>query len=111
MPTELTLEIIRRPDGAVAVVASGEIDLSNVDALKRTLATATAEADDSGAPLVADLGAVEYADSAAISVLSAHAEQIDTLIVHPLLRTVFAISGLGELITIETAAADANQSN
>ena len=36
MPIELTLEISRRPDGAVTVLASGEIDLSNVEALKQT---------------------------------------------------------------------------
>lgn len=110
MPTELTLEIVHRRDGAVAVVASGEIDLSNVDALKEALDTATAEAGDSTAQLVADLGAVEYVDSAAISVLSARSEQIDTVIVHPLLKSVFAISGLSELITVQTATADANQS-
>ncbi|KWX65716.1 STAS domain-containing protein [Mycobacterium sp. NAZ190054] len=111
MPTELTIDISRRPDGAVAVVAAGEIDLSNVEELKRALAAATAEAAGGQARLVADLGAVEYVDSAAINVLSAHAEQIDTVIVHPLLNTVCTVSGLSELVTVEVAPTDANQSS
>jgi anti-sigma B factor antagonist len=107
MPTELTLDIARRPDGARAVVAAGEIDLSNVDALNRALTAATAESADG---IVVDLAAVEYVDSAVISALSAYAERIDLVIVNPLLNTVFTISGLSELVTVEPASADAGQS-
>lgn len=105
MPTALTLDITHRQDGTVVLVADGEIDLSNVDAFRRALTAATAEAADGGAGLVADLASVEYVDSAAINVLSARADQIGTLVVHPLLTTIFAISGLSELITVEPAPA------
>ena len=110
MPTELALDITRRPDGARTVVAAGEIDLSNVDALTRALAAATAEPADGDAGIVVDLAAVEYVDSAVISALSARAEQIERVIVNPLLVTVFTISGLSELVTVESASADADQS-
>ena len=110
MPTELTLDIARRPDGARTVVAAGEIDLSNVDVLNRALTAATAESADGDAGIVVDLAAVEYVDSAVISALSACAERIDTVIVNPLLVTVFTISGLSELVTVESAPADAGQS-
>ncbi|ANI40743.1 STAS domain-containing protein [Mycolicibacterium vaccae] len=109
MFTELSLDIARRPDGAVTVTAAGEIDLSNVDALKQALAAAV-ESAGSDARIVVDLAAVEYVDSAVISALSACAERIDTVIVNPLLVTVFTISGLSELVTVESAPADAGQS-
>lgn len=109
MFTELSLDIARRPDGAVTVTAAGEIDLSNVDALKQALAAAV-ESADGDARIVVDLAAVEYVDSAVISALSACAERIDTVIVNPLLVTVFTISGLSELVTVESAPADAGQS-
>ncbi|MDN4519715.1 STAS domain-containing protein [Mycolicibacterium austroafricanum] len=102
MPTALTLDIIHRADGTVVLVADGEIDLSNVDEFSRALTAATAEAV-GGAGLVADLASVEYVDSAAINVLSARAGQIGTLVVHPLLMTIFDISGLSELVTVEPA--------
>ncbi|WNG85738.1 STAS domain-containing protein [Mycobacterium sp. ITM-2016-00317] len=110
MPTELNLDITRRPDGARTVVAAGEIDLSNVDALKQALATATEESAGGDGGIVVDLAAVEYVDSAVISALSACAERIHTVIVNPLLNTVFTISGLSELVSVETASADAGQS-
>lgn len=106
MPTALTLDITRRQDGTVVLVAEGEIDLSNVDAFRRALTAAAAEAT-GGAGLVADLASVEYLDSAAINVLSARADQIGTLVVHPLLATICTISGLSELIAVRSAPADA----
>jgi anti-anti-sigma factor len=102
MPTSLTLETARGDDKKLVLIASGEIDLSNVDAFARALAAATAEADGSGETLTVDLSAVEYLDSAAINILFASADQIG-IIAHPLLMSIFNISGLTELVAVEPA--------
>lgn len=101
MPTTLTLDTTRGSDGNVALIAAGEIDLSNVDKFSKALTTAIAETH-GGTPLTVDLTAVEYLDSAAINVLFPHADQLH-LVVHPLLARVFTISGLDQLTTIEPA--------
>ena len=49
------------------------------------------------------VAAVEYVDSAAIIVLSADADAIHKVLVHPFLLTTFRISGLSELVTVEAA--------
>ena len=102
MPTSLTLDTARRNDGTPVLIAVGEIDLSNIDALNQALTTATAEAASSGGTLTVDLSAVEYLDSAAINALFAHADHI-RIIAHPLLMSILTISGLTELLTIEPA--------
>ena len=102
MPTSLTLDTARCNDGKLVLSAAGEIDLSNIDAFNQALTTATTEAASSGGTLTVDLSAVEYLDSAAINALFAHADHIH-LIAHPLLMSIFAISGLTELVTIELA--------
>ena len=101
MPTSLTLETARNRDGKLVLTAAGEIDLSNIDAFEQALATATTEAADSGETVTVDLGAVEYLDSAAINALFTYADHIH-LIAHPVLMPVFGISGLSELVTIES---------
>jgi anti-anti-sigma factor len=102
MPTSLTLDTARRSDGKLVLTAAGEIDLSNVDAFSQALTSATAELGGNGETLTVDLSAVEYLDSAAVNVLFARADRID-LIAHPLLMSIFTISGLSELVTIEPA--------
>ena len=101
MPTRLTLDTAHRDNGKFALVAAGEIDLSNIDTFTQALNTAITEAGSSGGTLTVDLSAVDYLDSAAINALFAHAEQIH-LIARPLLMRVFTISGLAELATIES---------
>jgi anti-anti-sigma factor len=101
MPTSLTVETARNDDRKLVLIAAGEIDLSNIDAFDQALATATAEAADSGETLTVDLTAVEYLDSAAINALFTHADHIQ-LIAHLVLMPVFTISGLSELVTIES---------
>jgi anti-anti-sigma factor len=103
MPTSLTLGTAHDNDGKIVLTAAGEIDLSNVDAFTRALATATSDAGGRGAPLTVDLSAVEYLDSSAINALFASADDIQ-LIVHPLLMPVLTISGLTELVTTEPAS-------
>lgn len=103
MPTLLTLDTTRGSNGQLMLVATGEIDLSNIDTFTQALAAAITEAKSSGLTLTVDLGAVKYLDSAAINALFTNAEDIHHLIAHPLLIRVFTISGLTELTTIEAA--------
>ncbi len=102
MPTSLTLNTARCDDGKLVLIAAGEIDMSNVDAFNQALGTATTEAGSTGRTLTVDLSAVEYLDSAAINALFARADHID-LIVHPMLMSIFTISGLTELVSVEPA--------
>jgi anti-anti-sigma factor len=102
MTTPLTLDTARGSAGNFVLVAAGEIDMSNIDAFSRALASATTEATGDDAALLVDLSAVEYLDSAAISILAAHADSIK-LVAHPILMPVLRVSGLAELTTIEAA--------
>ncbi|OBG73570.1 anti-anti-sigma factor [Mycobacterium sp. E2462] len=102
MATTLTLDTARRNTGELVLVAAGEIDLSNIDAFNNALASASAAAVGTGEPLVVDLSAVEYLDSAAINALFLRADHIQ-LIAHPLLMSTFTISGLSELVSISAA--------
>lgn len=92
MTTPLTLTPGRRPDGAAVLTAVGEIDMSNTDALSAAL-------DEVSGPLVLDLTAVEYLDSAGLSVLFEHADNL-TLIANPLLAPVLTISGFADIATV-----------
>jgi anti-anti-sigma factor len=103
MPTSLALETARCNDGKHVLIATGEIDLSNIDDFKEALITATTQAASGGALLTVDLSAVEYLDSAAINVLYARAEHVEQLLAHPLLLTSLTVSGLAELIPTRPA--------
>ena len=102
MSTPLTLRSARRPDGRALVTAVGEIDMSNSGALAAALDTARED----GGELVLDLTAVEYLDSAGLSVLFAHADHLE-LIAPLLLEPVLTLSGLPELATVRLAPPDA----
>ncbi|MEY7976926.1 STAS domain-containing protein [Streptomyces pilosus] len=92
MTTPLTLTPGRRPDGTALLTVAGEIDMNNVD----ELATAIASTD---GRLVIDLTAVEYLDSAGLSVLFQYTDRIE-LVVTPLLAPVLEITGLADLTTV-----------
>ncbi|MEU5251884.1 STAS domain-containing protein [Streptomyces longwoodensis] len=92
MTTPLTLVPGRRPDGTHHLAVSGEIDMSNIDALADALST-------TAGPLVLDLTDVEYLDSAGLSVLFTHADRLE-LIATPLLAPVLRVSGLTDLTTV-----------
>lgn len=100
MTTPLTIDVDRRDGGTLALVASGEIDLSNVHTFARALDEAIAGS--SGTQVTVDLSAVDYLDSGGINVLFDKADHI-RLIVKPLLMPVLTISGLTELATVEAA--------
>ncbi|MBY8870686.1 STAS domain-containing protein [Micromonospora sp. PLK6-60] len=96
MTTALTLTTSSRPDGVRVLTAVGEIDMSNAASFATALGDAvTAD----GAPLVVDLTAVEYLDSAGLSVLFPHADRI-ALVASPLLEPLLTISGLADLTTV-----------
>jgi anti-anti-sigma factor len=109
MSTSLTLDTARSKDGDFALIAAGEIDMSNIDTFNQALTTATTQTADSGGTLTVDLGAVEYLDSGAINALVARADLI-RIIAHPLLMSALTVSGLTELVTVESAPPPAGQS-
>lgn len=100
MSTPLSLNVDRRDGGVFALVAVGEIDLSNVHTFARALDDAIAERGDQ--MVTVDLSAVDYIDSGGINVLFNCADHI-RLIVKPLLMPVLTISGLTDLATVEPA--------
>jgi anti-anti-sigma factor len=102
MSTPLTLDTVRHNDGRLVLTAVGEIDLSNIDAFDDALTAATTESVGSGETLTVDLSDLEYLDSAAVNALFARADHI-RVIAHPLLMSIFTISGLTELATVEPA--------
>jgi anti-anti-sigma factor len=100
MSASLTLDTLRRGDGKLVLIATGEIDLSNIDTFNQVLSRFTTEAASSAAKLTVDLTAVEYLDSAAINALYNLADHIH-LIANPVLMRSLTVSGLAELVTIE----------
>ncbi|GAA1512971.1 STAS domain-containing protein [Sphaerisporangium rubeum] len=98
MTTPLTLVSAERPDGTPVLTVTGEIDMSNAGTLDEALAESTG-----AGPLLVDMRAVEYLDSAGLTVLFSHAERI-RLVANPLLAPVLTISGLTEMTTVEGIA-------
>jgi anti-anti-sigma factor len=103
MTTPLNLDITRSNDGQVVVMASGEIDQSNIHTFEQVLATGTMQAAGSGEALTVDLSAVEYLDSAAINILFTNSDRIDLVVAQPLVIPILTISGITEVITTKTA--------
>ncbi|MCZ7436911.1 STAS domain-containing protein [Micromonospora sp. WMMC241] len=98
MSTALKLSTSGGPDGTRVLTAVGEIDMSNAAAFGAALDDAVRP---DGDPLVVDLTAVEYLDSAGLAVLFPHAERI-ALVAGPLLEPLLTISGLAELTTVRS---------
>ncbi|GIM93696.1 STAS domain-containing protein [Paractinoplanes toevensis] len=97
MSTALTFTTGRHPDGAVILAAIGEIDMSNADAFATALTDARSQAAET--PIIVDLTAVEYLDSAGLAALFPHIEQVK-LVASPLLAPVLTVAGLADLTTI-----------
>jgi anti-anti-sigma factor len=102
MATLLTLDNTCRNDGTYVLIAAGEIDMSNIAEFNEGLAAAISESAGSGDPLTLDLSAVTYLDSTAITALFSEADHI-AILAHPHLMDIFAVSGLTELVAIESA--------
>lgn len=97
MTTALALTTGADPAGGLRLTAVGEIDMSNAATFASALADAVAEAGDT--PLVVDLTAVDYLDSAGLAALFAEADHIQVR-VGALLAPLVEISGLSELTTV-----------
>ena len=100
MATGLTITTDRREDGASAVTAAGEIDLTNVDAFAAALDDACTERE--GTTVIVDLSGIEYLDSGGINALFGHANDIH-VIANPILMPVLKISGLTDVTSVESA--------
>jgi anti-sigma B factor antagonist len=98
MTTELTLTTGARPDGAPMLTAAGEIDMSNAETFAAALVDAVDRAGDH--PLVVDLTAIEYLDSAGLAALFEQAERI-RVVIGPLLAPLLEVSGLAELTSVD----------
>jgi len=101
MVTPLSLTTDSRDDGSLVVRATGELDLSNIDAFSEALANARKAGQDN--PLSVDLSGVDYLDSGAISVLFDHADGIQ-IVVNPLLMPVLTVSGLTKVAAVTPAS-------
>jgi anti-sigma B factor antagonist len=97
MTTALTLTTDRRPDGAVVLTAAGEIDMSNAHTFAAAVNDAVQHTGNS--PLIVDLTAVDYLDSAGLACLFERVDRI-RLLAGPLLAPVLTISGLAGLTTL-----------
>ena len=102
MPASLTLDTAHRGDGNLVLIATGEIDLSNIDTFSQALTDSAAAAAGKGALLTVDLTAVDYLDSAGINALYKVADHIH-LIVNPILMRSLTISGLTELVAVQSS--------
>ncbi|MFC1435765.1 STAS domain-containing protein, partial [Streptacidiphilus sp. N1-3] len=80
MTAPLILTPGHRPDGTALLTVAGVIDMGNTADLAAAL-------DGTPGPMVLDLTAVDYLDSAGLSVLFAHADRLE-LIAPPLLMPV-----------------------
>jgi anti-sigma B factor antagonist len=98
MSTALTFSTGRRPDGAVVLAATGEIDMSNAETFSAALAAAHQDAADG--PLLVDLTRVEYLDSAGLAALFPHVDHI-RLVAGPLLAPLLTMAGLEDVTTIQ----------
>jgi len=96
MTTALTLTNGNDADGAPVLTAVGEIDMSNAEKFAAALADAVPAA---GRPLVVDLTAVQYLDSAGLAALFHHADRIE-VVTGPLLAPLLTVSGLADLTTV-----------
>jgi len=96
--TPLTVTPGTGPGGTPRLTVTGEIDLGTAPVLARALEALEAT---TAGPVVVDLTAVEYLDSAGIGVLFAHAERLE-IVVPPLLEPVLTYSGLAQLARVRT---------
>ena len=95
------IEVRSDPTGAPVVSLTGELDMSNADALKNTLASITARRPPR---LTFELSGLRFIDSAGIAVLLEAAEQIDAVHVREpsqAVRRVLELTGLVDALRIE----------
>jgi anti-anti-sigma factor len=87
--------------GAPLVTVSGDLDISNAEALQTSVEKLTS---DQTEQLVFDLQAVRFIDSAALAVLIRAAQQVASVRLRhpsPAVRRVIELTGLTEILVIE----------
>ncbi len=95
MGAPLILSAHRRADGTRALIARGELDLSNINQFIEALREATA----AGGTVTVDLSGVGYLDSAAINTLFAHVGHIQ-IVASQVLMPLLEVSGLVDVVTV-----------
>lgn len=103
MATPLSITTDHRDDGTVVVVATGEIDMSNIDQFTGAIDGAQPTVSRHSASVTVDLSGVEYLDSGAINTLFAYANHIH-LIANPILMPVLKISGLTDVASVASVS-------
>jgi anti-sigma B factor antagonist len=96
MTTPLSLVTGTRPDGTVVLAAAGEVDMTNCADLA---AAADQALSTCAGPLVVDLSAVAYLDSAGLNELLVRADRIE-IVGSALLGPVLTVCGLTQLTTV-----------
>ncbi|MFG3226904.1 STAS domain-containing protein [Kitasatospora sp. NPDC048194] len=102
MSSLLSLTEEHRADGRSALVAEGEIDMTNAADLTVALDTLLGAGPP---PVLVDLTRVGYLDSAGLSVLLARAERIE-IRAPALLVPVLTICGLTDMTTVHDSGSD-----
>jgi anti-sigma B factor antagonist len=97
MTSALTLTPGRDPRGATVLAVAGEIDMSNAGDFSAAVDSLLRDAGDG--PVVVDLTAVDYIDSAGLAVLFPHIDRI-RLVATDLLAPILTVVGLDDVTTI-----------
>jgi len=95
------IDIRSDPAGAPIVRLTGELDMSNADALQKALAPITARCPQR---LIFELNGLRFIDSAGIAVLLGAADDINAVHVREpsqAVRRVLELTGLADVLTIE----------
>jgi anti-sigma B factor antagonist len=98
---EVRIETSADTTGIPTVTVSGDLDMSNADALKATVASVTADHPDR---LIIDFSGLRFMDSAGIAVLVDAASKVPTVQLRdpsPAVRRVVEITGLTAIIAME----------
>ncbi|GAA3885956.1 STAS domain-containing protein [Saccharothrix violaceirubra] len=99
MTTPVRFTADEDPEGRTVLAVHGEIDMSNAAEFDQALRAAL----ERGRPLLVDLTATGYLDSAALAVLFEHASSL-SLRIDRTLRTLLSICGLSDLVPVEVVA-------
>lgn len=97
--TTLNLTSTRLADGTRVLTAAGEIDTNNCAQLDAAISAALQEITEGDPPLVVDLAAVFYLDSAGLGVLFDHVEHVE-VVANSLLAPVLTMTGLTEVVPV-----------
>jgi anti-sigma B factor antagonist len=98
---ELRIDMLVDPSGACVITLAGELDVSNVDSLNATVASATEKP---AQQLIFDLAELRFMDSAGIAVLinaTEKAESVRLRNASPIVKRLVEATGLTRVLPIE----------